>query len=103
LPVDKPVAFYLGEARLELTARHREYWHKNLVITAILLAIWFVVTFVEGWYARELNNISFLGFPLGFYMSAQGSLIVYVVLIGIYAWYMNNLDKQYNVHEGEDE
>ena len=69
---------------MELTARHREYWHKNLVITAILLFIWFVVTFVEGWYARELNAITFLGFPLGFYMSAQGSLIVYVVLIWVY-------------------
>jgi putative solute:sodium symporter small subunit len=88
---------------LELTARHREYWRKNLVITAILLVVWFVVTFVEGWYARELNDVSFLGFPLGFYMSAQGSLIVYVVLIGIYAWYMNRLDREYNVHEGEEE
>lgn len=87
---------------MELSDRHREYWHKNLVITAILLAVWFVVTFVEGWYARELNNFSFLGFPLGFYMSAQGSLIVYVVLIWIYARYMNNLDKEYNVDEGEE-
>jgi putative solute:sodium symporter small subunit len=87
---------------LELTEKHREYWRKNLFITAILLAIWFVVTFVEGWYARELNNISFLGFPLGFYMSAQGSLIVYVVIIGVYARYMNALDRRYNVHEGED-
>ena len=88
---------------MELTDKHREYWRKNLVITAILLAVWFVATFVEGWYARELNNISFLGFPLGFYMSAQGSLIIYVVLIGIYAFYMNRLDKLYDVHEGEDE
>jgi putative solute:sodium symporter small subunit len=69
----------------------------------ILLAVWFIVTFIEGWYARELNNVTFLGFPLGFYMSAQGSLIVYVVIIGIYARYMNNLDKVYDVHEGEDE
>jgi putative solute:sodium symporter small subunit len=88
---------------LQLTQKHQEYWHKNLIITAILLVIWFIVTFVEGWYARELNNYSFLGFPLGFYMSAQGSLIIYVVLIGIYAWYMNRLDRVYAVHEGEDE
>ena len=88
---------------MELTQRHREYWHKNLVITAILLAVWFVVTFVEAWFARELNNISFLGFPLGFYMSAQGSLIIYVVIIGVYAWYMNRLDREYGVHEGEEE
>ena len=87
---------------MELTARHREYWRKNLVITGILLFIWFVVTFVEAWFARELNAITFFGFPLGFYMSAQGSLIVYVVLIWIYARYMNNLDKEYDVDEGDD-
>ena len=87
---------------MELTERHREYWRKNLVITAILLVIWFVVTFVEGWYARELNNITFLGFPLGFYMSAQGSLIIYVLIIWFYARYMNKLDIEYGVDEGED-
>ena len=88
---------------MQLTERHKEYWHKNLVITAILLLIWFVATFVEGWYARELNALTFMNFPFGFYMSAQGSLVIYVVLIGIYAWYMNRLDKEYDVEEGEDE
>ncbi|MCC6531954.1 MAG: DUF4212 domain-containing protein [Burkholderiales bacterium] len=88
---------------MQLTEKHREYWNKNLTITAILLAIWFVVTFVEGWYARELNQFTFLGFPFGFYMSAQGSLIVYVVLIWFYALYMNKMDRVYDVHEGEDD
>jgi len=88
---------------MELTAKHQQYWHKNLVLTAILLFIWFVATFVVGWYARELNSISFLGFPLGFYMAAQGSLIVYVVLIWIYQHYMNKLDIEYGVDEGADE
>ena len=87
---------------MQLTERHKEYWHKNLVITAILLVIWFIVTYVEAWFARDLNQYSFLGFPLAFYMSAQGSLIIYVVLIGIYAWYMNRLDVEYEVDEGDD-
>lgn len=87
---------------MQLTERHKEYWHKNLVITAILLSIWFVVTFVEAWFARELNQMSFLGFPFGFYMSAQGSLAIYVILIGTYAWYMNKLDKEYEVDEGDE-
>ena len=86
---------------MELTAKHEEYWRKNLVITAILMVIWFFATFVEGWYARELNNYTFLGFPLGFYMSAQGSLIIYVVIIWFYARYMNGLDQEYNVDEEE--
>ena len=86
---------------MELSAKHHEYWRKNLVITAILLAIWFVATFVEAWYARELNQYTFLGFPLGFYMSAQGSLVIYVVIIYVYAKYMAKLDKAYGVDEGD--
>lgn len=86
---------------MALTAKHEEYWRKNLVITAVLLSAWFVATFIEGWFARELNAVTFLGFPLGFYMSAQGSLIIYVVIIGIYALYMKKLDKEYDVDEGD--
>ena len=87
---------------MELTAKHHEYWRKNLFITAVLMVIWFIATFVEAWYARELNSINFLGFPLGFYMSAQGSLIIYVVIIWFYARYMNRLDIEYNVEEGDE-
>ena len=88
---------------MELTAKHQQYWHKNLVVTAILLSIWFITTFVVAWYSRELNAISFMGFPLGFYMNAQGSLIIYVALIWYYQHYMNKLDVEYDVQEGEDE
>lgn len=88
---------------MQLTDKHREYWNKNLAITAILLAIWFVVTFVEAWFARELNQVSIFGFPLGFYMSAQGSLAIYVAIIWIYAMYMNKLDRRYGVEEGEED
>jgi putative solute:sodium symporter small subunit len=86
---------------MQLTEKHNQYWHKNLVFTAILLLIWFIATFVEIWFARELNTITFLGFPLAFYMSAQGSLIIYVALIGIYALLMRKLDLEYNVDEGD--
>ena len=86
---------------MQLTEKHKEYWRKNLVITGTLLSVWFVVTFVEAWFARELGTMTFLGFPLGFYMSAQGSLIVYVALIGIYALLMRKLDLEYNVDEGD--
>lgn len=87
---------------MNLTEKHKEYWSKNLRITGILLSIWFVATFVVGWFSAELNSFSFLGFPLGFYMSAQGSLIIYVLIIWYYARYMNRLDVEYNVHEEED-
>ena len=48
-------------------------------------------------------RFNFFGWPFAFYMAAQGSLIIYVVIIWYYARYMNNLDREYDVHEGEDE
>ncbi len=84
---------------MQLTEKHREYWRRNVRLTAILMAIWFVVTYVVGFYARELNAITVFGFPLGFYMGAQGALIIYVVMIFYYARYMNRLDQEYGVAE----
>lgn len=86
---------------MQITEKHREYWSKNLALTGILLAIWFIVTFVVGYYARELNEITIMGFPLAFYMGAQGALIIYVVMIFFYAARMNKLDKEYDVAEAE--
>jgi putative solute:sodium symporter small subunit len=97
-----PHANHWRRYQVQLTEKHREYWQKNLRVTGILLAIWFIVTYVASFFARELNELTFLGFPFGFYMGAQGSLVVYVVIIGYYAHYMNNLDKEYGVHEGDD-
>ena len=83
---------------MQLTERHREYWNKNLRITGILLAIWFVVTFGVGYFARDLN-FSFMGWPFSFWVGAQGALVIYVLIIGYYAHYMNKLDQEYGVHE----
>ncbi|MEO5765487.1 MAG: DUF4212 domain-containing protein [Casimicrobiaceae bacterium] len=87
---------------MQLTDKHREYWSKNLRITGILLVIWFLVTYVLCFFARELQ-FNFFGWPFAFYMAAQGSLIIYVIIIWYYAQYMNKLDIQYDVHEGEED
>ncbi|WP_119353094.1 DUF4212 domain-containing protein [Azohydromonas sediminis] len=87
---------------MQLTERHRQYWSKNLRITSILLAIWFVVTFVVGYFARDLN-FTFFGWPFSFWVGAQGALVVYVIIIGVYARYMNNLDREYGVAEAEED
>ncbi|MBU0600914.1 MAG: DUF4212 domain-containing protein [Gammaproteobacteria bacterium] len=84
---------------MQLSGRHREYWRRNLHITAVLVALWFSVTFIPIYYARELNDIVVFGWPLAFYMGAQGSLIVYVVIIWYYARVMNRLDHEYGVQE----
>lgn len=86
---------------MQLSERHREYWRKNVKLTAILLAIWFIVTYVVGFFARDLNAITVFGWPLGFYMGAQGALIIYVVIIFYYAIRMNKLDQEYGVAEDQ--
>jgi len=86
---------------VEMTESHRQYWRKNLRITAILLAIWFVLTFVVSYFARDLS-FSFFGWPFSFWVGAQGALVGYVAIIGYYAWYMNKLDIEHGVEEVEE-
>jgi putative solute:sodium symporter small subunit len=85
---------------MQVSAKHQAYWSKNLTITAILLAIWFFVTFVVGYFARDLN-FNFFGWPFSWWVAGQGALIVYVVIIWFYARYMNKLDQEYGVAEEE--
>ena len=80
---------------MKIDERQRSYWRRNLALTLTLLGVWFGVTFVGGYYASELNTLSFLGFPLGFYLFAQGSLLIYLLIIMIYVFAMNRLDRQF--------
>lgn len=85
---------------MELTELQRDYWRKNLRITAILLVIWFLVTFGVS-FARELN-FNFFGWPFSFWMGAQGALVVYCLIIWFYARYMAKLDIEHGVQESEE-
>ena len=86
---------------MQLTAKHQEYWGKNLRITGILLGIWFIVTFVLAYFAKALT-FKFFGWPFSFWVAAQGALVVYCLIIGYYAWYMNKLDIEHGVEETEE-
>jgi putative solute:sodium symporter small subunit len=86
---------------MELTEKHKEYWRKNVRITIVLMVIWAAVTYGIGFYARDLS-FNFFGWPFSFWVGAQGALVVYVALIGFYAWYMNKLDQEYGVAEGDE-
>ncbi len=91
------------EERMDTAQREREYWTKNLRVTAVLMVIGFAVTFVVAFFARELS-FDFFGWPFSFWMGAQGALLVYVALVWFYARYMNRLDREYGfdeVSEGE--
>ena len=85
---------------MQLTESHRQYWQKNLRVTSVLLAIWFFVTFVIGWFARDLN-FSFFGWPFSFWVASQGALVVYMVIIWYYARAMNRLDQEHGVAEAD--
>ena len=72
------------------------YWKKNLRYLTILLSIWFLVSFVFGiLLADQLNEIQFFGFKLGFWFAQQGSIYTFVILIFVYIFLMNRLDKFY--------
>jgi putative solute:sodium symporter small subunit len=86
---------------MRLTEKHRRYWQKTLRMTLGLLVIWFVASFVVGWFARDLQSVTILGFPLSFFMGAQGALLIYVALVGYYAYRMDSLDREFGVQEGD--
>lgn len=75
---------------LDAQARRR-YWRRNLRLIGALLTVWFVVSFVLVFFARDLS-FAFFGWPFSFYVAAQGSLLVYLALVVLYAWAMNRLD-----------
>jgi putative solute:sodium symporter small subunit len=85
---------------MQVSENHQRYWAKNVRMTSILLFIWFVVTYVAAYFARDLN-FNFFGWPFSFWVAAQGALVVYVVIIGYYAYYMNKLDQEHGVAEEE--
>lgn len=79
------------------------YWRANLRLMLVLLSIWFLVSFVFGILIVDfLDQFHFFGFKLGFWFAQQGSIYIFVILIFVYAWQMNRLDKHFNVEE-EDE
>lgn len=85
---------------MKVSENHQAYWRKNLRITGILLFIWFLVTYVVAYFARDLS-FNFFGWPFSFWVASQGALVVYVAIIGYYAYYMNRLDQEHGVAEDD--
>jgi len=75
------------------------HWSRTRSLMFITLFIWFIFSFVVHFFAPELNEITFIGFPLGFYMAAQGSLIIFVVLIFWFASRQNRIDEDCGMAE----
>jgi putative solute:sodium symporter small subunit len=80
-------------------AKAEAHWAKTKTLMWICLTIWLLASFVVHFFVSALNQIVIFGFPLGFYMAAQGSLIIFVVLIFWYASRQNQIDEEFGVAE----
>lgn len=79
------------------TEQMRAYWDRTSKLMYTILALWFIFSFVVHLFAAPLNNIRIFGFPMGFYMAAQGSLIVFVFLCWWNAKAQNKIDEEFGV------
>ena len=85
---------------IHATKELQAYWKENLGIIAVLLSIWFIVSYVCGiLIVNQLDAYSIGGCPLDFWFANQGSLVTFVVLIWVYVWLMDRLDIKYNVQQ----
>lgn len=82
------------------TDARRRYWRRSLRLTAILLGVWFVVTFGVAYFARELN-FDFFGWPFSFWVGAQGALVAYCLINGVYARCMARLDAEFGMTDND--
>lgn len=81
--------------------QRRRHWRKTLRLTAALLMVWFLVSFVAVYFARDLN-FTFFGWPFSFWLGAQGGPLLYGLIIGLYAWAMNRLDVAHDLNEVDE-
>jgi putative solute:sodium symporter small subunit len=79
--------------------RAEEHWQRTRALMWTTLALWFFFSFVIHFFVKWLNQIVILGFPLGFYMAAQGSLIAFVILLFWFAHRQNQIDEDCDVNE----
>lgn len=75
------------------------YWQRTSGLMWTMMALWVIFSFVVHFFAASLNSIVILGFPIGFYMAAQGSLIVFVVMLFVFARKQDNIDHEEGVAE----
>jgi len=77
----------------------QDYWQRTRRLTFALLGFWLCVTFGSTWFARDINQIVILGFPLGFYMAAQGGLVLFLLIIWWYNRQMRKIDREFGLEE----
>ncbi|HEX2891685.1 DUF4212 domain-containing protein [Vineibacter terrae] len=79
--------------------RRRAYWKRTRVLALTLVGVWFVAAFVVHLAAPVFNQVRLLGFPLGFYIAAQGSLMVFVLLLAVFVVCQDRIDRDFDMDE----
>jgi putative solute:sodium symporter small subunit len=82
-------------ARTRVTAARARHWARTRRLTVLLLVLWLATWFGTVFFARDLAHLSVFGWPLSFYLAAQGSSLIYLAIIGAYAWRMRVLDRRF--------
>jgi len=77
------------------SAQRIHHWRATRRLTAVLLLAWLSATFGAIFFARELSDPTIFGWPVSFYLIAQGIPLIYLLILGIYAWRMRTLDRRY--------
>jgi len=73
--------------------QRQQHWQRTRRMTAWLLVLWLATGFCAAFFARELAGLTIFGWPLSFYLAAQGASLVYLAIIAVYAWRMRRLDR----------
>jgi putative solute:sodium symporter small subunit len=92
-PVPSPEPHLQRQGRL--VAARIQHWRRTRRLTVVLMALWLATGFCTVYFARELARITVFGWPLSFYMAAQGASLVCLAIIGVYAWRMRRFDRMY--------
>jgi len=77
-----------------IAASNARHWRRTKKLTFSLLLIWALATFLVIFFARELSSMTLFGWPLSFYMAAQGLVVIYLIIVAVYTWQMQRFDRE---------
>ena len=84
-------------------AAQQRYWMRTQRVTAVLFAAWVLTTFCVIFFARELSGYTLFGWPFSYYMVAQGTTLIYLAIVGLYAWRMRRLDWRHGQEQQQEQ
>ena len=87
---------------VDLAKKRADYRRRTWRLTGVLLLVWLTVTLGASYFARQLDQLTVFGYPLGFYMAAQGALLIYLLIVGVYALCMERIEARFGVPTDED-